>query len=496
MSGTPQLLLVLPADLDPRVRARIDYTFRLYCAFQGVSVLETKPTSSSQAEAQPIRLCYGVPADGPRRVELSALYRARPLSEPAAAPQSFRSSDIHPEGTPGEFPCFHGVDERLGPDWLGEAFEWLSCADERAITNQDAIGRIPFEDSLAGRNRLDPCVPYATLAFEALTARIRETVGDSYPMRPSPPWPDGARFAVAPSHDLDFLPVRTSWRWARYAKNLLNAATRRDPQLVGWLLSDLAMSVRDGVPIQFGLEVLREGEERLGIRSSCLVIPAWHHRRDAWYRIQDKRVQTILKGLRDRGCEVGVHGSYLSLDEDGRLSNEFESLEDAGFSAVGGRQHFLRYRWFDRLFTELVKADARYDSSLAFSGQLGFRSGASFPYPPYNFDEESTYPLIEIPLAIMDASLYKTGLAEHNWVEQAQALLQTCRDHGWGGVSILWHNNVFGGGTYPRELVDTYWQLKREDEPWIPLGDVAKTLWPRFQAAGLLPAKPDITNDH
>jgi len=50
-------------------------------------------------------------------------------------------------------------------------------------------------------------------------------------------------------------------------------------------------------------------------------------------------------------------------------------------------------------------AGLAYDSSLGFAETCGFRNGANFAFPPYDFEREGPCSFLEIPLAIMDGSL-------------------------------------------------------------------------------------------
>jgi len=57
---------------------------------------------------------------------------------------------------------------------------------------------------------------------------------------------------------------------------------------------------------------------------------------------------------------------------------------------------------------EVCAAGARYDCTFGYAACPGFRNGACFPFPPYNFTTESAFPALELPLMIMDVSLTAT----------------------------------------------------------------------------------------
>ena len=59
----------------------------------------------------------------------------------------------------------------------------------------------------------------------------------------------------------------------------------------------------------------------------------------------------------------------------------------------------------EKLFANIEKAGLQYDSSWGWADQLGFRNGAAFAFPPYNFTREEPYNFLSIPLVIMDQGL-------------------------------------------------------------------------------------------
>jgi len=73
--------------------------------------------------------------------------------------------------------------------------------------------------------------------------------------------------------------------------------------------------------------------------------------------------------------------------------------------------------------------------------------------PPYNFAEERPARFLELPLAIMDQAL--PPKAEEAFREVAK-LLATSRTYGWGGISLLWHPEAFGGGQLPIGIGRTF----------------------------------------
>src|SRR5262249_41680089 len=130
----------------------------------------------------------------------------------------------------------------------------------------------------------------------------------------------------------------------------------------------------------------------------------------------------------------------------------------------GNRQHWLRFDSHDRLFETIERAKLVYDTTLGFPDTAGFRNGASFAFPPYDFKNERAYEFLEIPLVLMDGNLEAAARAsKENAGDIAADILQKSRKWGWGGISVLWHNPVEPLHV-PEEINNIFWKSVREKE--------------------------------
>jgi len=103
--------------------------------------------------------------------------------------------------------------------------------------------------------------------------------------------------------------------------------------------------------------------------------------------------------------------------------------------------------------------------------------------------------LIETLLAVMDTALYASSQRNTKRAEeQTRHVLQMVREFGWGGVSVLWHDTVFDGGQYPKWLGEIYWKWKRANDAGLSCIDLVKVVWPRYEAAGLLPPLNELVS--
>ncbi len=322
--------------------------------------------------------------------------------------------------------------ERPARDGLAEAFYHLARVEERN-GSRDRHDRFPASASCL--DGLDP-------PLERLRRQLRL----------DPPRWAGARFAVAITHDVD-----TPWRWTPIG--IRGAAAR---------MRDYARSGRGGLALREArglaavpLHKLRGTDpnwrferilrlERARTQGSTFFVMAGHgHPADgaapeSYERLRPRLVELLLEG----GGEVGLHGSYASARDPALLAEEKRRLEELAGSVAGQRYHYLRVDPLTNL-APLADLGFRYDTSLGFADGPGFRSGIAHPFRPWDFAREQALGLVEIPLAVMDATVseerflgMRAGAAERMLLE----LVDWSAAHG-GGFAVLWHSDRFDPGT-------------------------------------------------
>jgi hypothetical protein len=470
-------------------RARLQYAFSLFCAIYGHQNISTDDASSAE-----IRITYSTapPKHGSTPfLRLSNLYQPRSIREPAPPPVKFISDD---EST---F-LFYSPAPGNEPDWLGEIFEWVSCADEYSIQRRDSVGRIDFRDSYAGRHHLDVTIPYAAVAMLFLHRALCKCL---YGRLLDPDFKSGGeKHFVINTHDVDILPagyLRSLQRLGKYAlisllvfKSAKSAAVQAGKALV--------MAAGGDNPLDQTPTLLRSQITK-GVGASYFFIAGREHHRDANYRIDDPAVTQLMHSIEQQGMEVALHGSYNSLDHPGTLNSEFQLLRRQHFQPQGNRQHWLRFT-LDRLIPAVENTAALYDCSLGWN-RMGFRAGACFAFPPYDFQHERAAKFLEIPLAMMEQGFVTGGRPQEEWFNDAAKMLSNSRRYGWGGISLLWHPTAFGGSQLPPELERVYWQLieRREEwnDAWTSCIDFVRSVADKYVNAGLLPAGygPHVASD-
>ena len=460
------------------VRSRMAYSLRVFAAVYGYSVV---PEDDSAAT----RCVYGQKNVGgrhPRELQIPARYTVRPPNAPAPVLHRQRYADE-------DFYLAHGIDATTGkPDWLGEIFEWLSASLELGSDKRDAMGRIPYAGTVFHQQGISPFKPYAGLLMAWMENALRNSRGMEALPKAKSPLPGGTH-AVVCSHDIDFYGTRRSAAIQRLGKNvIISLLPYRSPS---FFFSNIKMAtgLLRGRAIGRYIPPMLTEIESLGFRSTLFVVPRREHRRDPNYRIE--QIAPQLQSAAERGFEVGVHASYNSLAVPGMLATETEKLGKVmGRKPKGSRQHWLRFERHRKLYQGIHEAGLVYDSSLGFAEICGFRNGANFAFPPYDFETERPCSFLEIPLVIMDGSLQQTARTlRKNPLEISEEILKESRNLGWGGISILWHNPM-EAIQVPPEINGVFWRLAQTQaqhgEKWMSAEEFLKASLARYQGAGLL----------
>jgi len=322
-----------------------------------------------------------------------------------------------PVGPPGDHTPRPG--EIVEASVVESAFWWLAGAQETA---RDAHGRAAFAGSLhaALDVRDQPAVDgYRRWLGDALRA-----AGIGVPGRT---W-GGAAWSVALTHDVDAL---GRWRPAlgTLARGRPAAALRRA------LAPD---------PRRASVRALADLARRHGARSSFF----WKGGATAPEDVPHRLDPALMRGLAADGFETGLHPSYRAVPD--CLAAESDAVASAaGTTPVAVRSHFLR--WTEPA-TLRAYASFGLDSTLGWAEAPGFRRGTAAPFCLYDTDAERETDLWELPLAVMDTTLFThLGLADEAAGDALADVLDAARAVG-GCAVVLWHPAMDAEPAWMRRL--------------------------------------------
>ena len=137
--------------------------------------------------------------------------------------------------------------------------------------------------------------------------------------------------------------------------------------------------------------------------------------------------------------------------------------------------HFLRFAvphtW--RLLAEL---GFKYDTTFGYPDMPGFRNGMCHPFKPYDLCMKKEIDILEIPLIVMDSSLFKMPIGEAWMVIKG---LIEITEKNKGIITILWHNSTFDEifcGQWTK-LYEKILQLLKERNAWMTSGEEVYNYW-------------------
>jgi hypothetical protein len=286
-----------------------------------------------------------------------------------------------------------------------------------------------------------------------------------------PRWPDGRRFAICLTHDVDVVSTRSTpaqvVRDARAAfgpdggsafavrafrppVRLVRGLRRlsRAPSLRETLERSVALEAERGLTASYFFTVPPAGT---WTRWDCVYAPG-----DACeFRGETRSIADVMRTLRDEGFDVGLHGSYESARAPGVLRRERARLEDDLAGAVTTtRQHFLHWdvRWTPQL---QEAAGLRADSSLGYNRTVGFRAGTSLPFRQFDLTAGRTLDVVQVPLVVQDAALLgpiAAGGSREEPREAVRRLFDEVAEVG-GAITLVFH---------PDKLVRPAWRALYE----------------------------------
>jgi len=375
---------------------------------------------------------------------------------------------FHSEGV--SYPCITLNNNCLliGFDLFGEIGRILG-GDLESIFDRQAICAFVHSKSPSGHlnamvdkqdreSKMLMKIPVVDVLEELLFQSLRPICQEKgVELKAKPFWPDGKKFALCLSHDVD-----RAYKTYQYLPLILRYLKRGD-------LSAVAKQIKKGVDLpsaarQIKSMLFERGknnpywtfdkimnlENELGVKStfyfinetdklnpfsltSRMLFGGWNK-----YKIDSLDIVEIIRKLHSEGFEIGVHGSYYSYNNESLLRNEKARLEEIlGDSVHGIRQHYLNFDP-ENTFKMQESVGFEYDTTLGFREGIGFRRGTCFPYHPFDFSSNGELPILEIPLLIMDGA-----------IPGDKAILEQCIEimdiveRSNGVLTLLWHQDRF-----------------------------------------------------
>ncbi len=303
-------------------------------------------------------------------------------------------------------------------------------------------------------------------AFNVLNPRgllYRPVVDEDYRQNggQKPQWPEDKPFAVCLTHDVDDVSYFSFRQFLRPFTTPFSGLQNTQDKLKR--LFNLGFNILRACKNQFSNDPLHcyerwlKIEEEFGAKSTFFFWPGWknvtkHHTTDPIYDLNDRvafngnkcTVGEMIQEIHRRGWEIGLHASWYAYNDVDELKRQKDALEKAvGYPVYSIRQHYLHY---DIRITPRAHSAAgfRYDSTLGFNDNIGFRFGTCYPWKLFDLGSKKELPILEIPLIAQDMAMLNPskGMRIDSKMALRYMLLIIKEVEKVGGVlTLLWHPN-------------------------------------------------------
>ena len=324
-----------------------------------------------------------------------------------------------------------------------ELFEIYTANHEYKNIITDKYNRTPH--FIGKNNVLDPCLS------EFL---VQNGLEISYPNNKS--------FAAIISHDIDYL-YQPLWS----LKTLLNQQSKSIlSRNFKQLLPNFKNLQRKISPL-YSIENILRVNNKYNINSTFYFLALNEEDEDFNYSLSE--VKSFTERLKKRGDKIGLHGGHLAYNSKEKICLEKEYLnKKLGLNVNSYRNHYMRFD-IKSTWDQLIKSGFKIDSTFGYHNIPGFRNGMCHPFIPYSVNNNSFLDIIEIPIMIMDTTLFKhLNLNHDNAFELVKIIIDKVKKLN-GVVTILWHNESFTGKHL--ELYTRILDYLIEQDCWIAKED-------------------------
>jgi len=328
------------------------------------------------------------------------------------------------EGMPVLFPVRSGA--ALPFDPFSMAFYILTRMEEYLPFEADEHGRFTQKNSLQHRLGLlhEPVVN--RLAFLILE-KLRESFPELVPQ---------VQYRFLPTIDVDIA-------FAHLGKGTLRAAGGFAKLLLKGdfgNVSERFSTLRGKTPDPYdNFAMHRSIADRFGTGLAYFWLLGDYGKYDKMVSYRDESFKRLVRRV-TADADCGIHPSYASFGNPGKIQHEMERLEGiTGKAVTMHRAHFLRLR-FPQSFRALITLGITDDYSLGYSAVNGFRAGTSTPFPFFDLLKEEITPLRLHPFITMDSAFIDhLNLNPEQAMEEAGRLFGKVKQFGGEAIGI-WHN--------------------------------------------------------
>ncbi len=323
-----------------------------------------------------------------------------------------------------------------GFDLLASSFYLLSRYEEYLPHESDLYGRFPHAQSLAFRAGFLQ-TPLVNRWLGAMSGRLSAMFSPWQPLSREP--------VFMPTYDIDeafAVKHKTWWRLAGascrdFLKRDFSSIRRRWELLSG-----------EGTDPYDSFAWMDELHRSYGLQPRYFFhVGIQRGKYDKNISPRIKAMQQLIRWHADK-YEIGIHPSWRSGDEPGRLKEEIEMLRQiSGKEITASRQHYIRLK-LPQTYRLLLDAGIHEEFSMGYGSINGFRASVATPFYWYDLEEDKATSLLVHPFCYMEAnSFFEQGMTATQALEEMQRLYAEVKKVN-GTMLLIWHNTFLG--TAPR----------------------------------------------
>lgn len=312
-------------------------------------------------------------------------------------------------------------------DLFSSAFFLVTRYEESVHNNEvDVHGRHLFTNSIIGEDLID--LPLINMYAKEISSWIERTYGIDIKNREK-------NMGVVITHDID-MPYYYLTLRAEMSK-IVNSLWSKDKykglnDLKNYIFFLLGVGADPYDVFDYISKIQRERN----VKSTWFILME-----NEWGLKKRKYAKQIEK-LISLGYEVALHlgcNSYSNLE---KVIAEKEAVKRiSGVESIGVRNHFLRFN-MPETYKNYEELGFLYDSTLGYVDHEGFRAGICTPFKPFDINDRCPINILELPLAVMDATLINYRKFEPSEMLRSIKSLVDKVYEVRGTIILLWHNHL------------------------------------------------------
>ncbi|MCC6817334.1 MAG: polysaccharide deacetylase family protein [Bacteroidia bacterium] len=282
-------------------------------------------------------------------------------------------------------------------DFLAYIFYHLSRFEEYTCLNRDQHGRFQAADScLFSKNNFHA---YRFPVVDIILIKVKNLLTEQFGLTQNDFKKEN--FYIYPTIDIDSVFAykgRTiSRHLAAIAKDFFMFRFNEIFKRIS-VLSGFRTDPNDNFNLQF--EILKKAD----VKATYFIQVGPYGKFDKNISLNHPEFVAILKKIISEGHQIGIHPSYDSNSDAGKITSEIKLLEKTlGCEITHSRQHFLRFN-LPKTYRALINSGIKYEWSMGYAEDFGFRAGTAMPFKWFDLQQNMSTELTIMPFSMMDVT--------------------------------------------------------------------------------------------